>query len=308
MIPIKTLTAAVALTFVVGAAQAGPCDAEITAMYTLFTDAAIEKKEQCFAKSGIANDASSAEYERKAAEVAKTGMRQSDVDEVALVQAGGVFEIPVRINRAITLNFILDSGASDVQIPFDVFSTLVRASTIKEHDLTGEATYVLADGSKKKAPKFLIRELKIGNQILRNVSGSVDPANGSLLLGQSFLSNFDSWTFDNRRHVLRLVGKTPEPTGGNESSSSDNHQPGPSASLSAPPLSRTKELSTQSAVVCGRALEYTAMRGAADIGLLGVWTGNWNNARRLCSALIVQGINPQGVADVIYVYGGGDLP
>lgn len=72
----------------------------------------------------------------------------SDIDEVALVQAGGLFEIPVQINRAITLNFIIDSGASDVQIPFDVFSTLVRASTIGETDIVGQQTYVLADGSK----------------------------------------------------------------------------------------------------------------------------------------------------------------
>src|SRR3954469_25482579 len=126
MIPIKTLTAAVALTFVAGTAQAGPCDAEITAVYTLFSDTAIEAKEQCFAKFGIENDASFAEYERKAAEAAKAGIRRSDVDEIALVQTGGVFEIPVRINGAITLSFILDSGAADVQIPFDVFSTLVR--------------------------------------------------------------------------------------------------------------------------------------------------------------------------------------
>jgi len=123
-------------------------------MYTRFTDAAIEAKEQCFAKFSIANDASFAEYERKAAEAAKADIRRPDVAEVALVQAGGVFEIPVRINGAITLNFILDSGASDVQIPFDVFSTLVRANTIRENDLIGESTYVLADGSKKKARNF----------------------------------------------------------------------------------------------------------------------------------------------------------
>src|SRR5207248_1991006 len=110
------------------------------------------------------------------------------------VQAGRLLEIPVRINRAITLNFIIDSGASDVQIPFDVFSTLVRANTIEKDDIIGEQTYILAGGSKQKAPKFLIRELKIGNHVLQNVSGSVGSATGSLLLGQSFLSHFDSWT------------------------------------------------------------------------------------------------------------------
>ena len=131
----------------------------------------------------------------------------SDVDDVALVQAGRLFEIPVQINGTITLNFIIDSGASDVQIPLDVFSTLVRASTIGNTDIVGEQTYVLADGSKQKAPRFLIRELKIGNHILRNVPGSVGSPTGALLLGQSFLSHFDLWTIDNKRHVLKLVRK-----------------------------------------------------------------------------------------------------
>jgi uncharacterized protein YecT (DUF1311 family) len=66
----------------------------------------------------------------------------SNVQEVALVQAGKLFEIPVQINKAITLNFIIDSGASDVQIPVDVFSTLIRARTIGDADIVGEQTYI----------------------------------------------------------------------------------------------------------------------------------------------------------------------
>ena len=64
---------------------------------------------------------------------APTQVTTSDVNEVALVQSGRLFEIPVQINGAITLNFIVDSGASDVQIPFDVFSIsrrLTRSTTV----------------------------------------------------------------------------------------------------------------------------------------------------------------------------------
>ena len=32
--------------------------------------------------------------------------------------------VPVAINRAITLNFVIDSGAADVSIPLDVFSQI----------------------------------------------------------------------------------------------------------------------------------------------------------------------------------------
>ncbi len=40
--------------------------------------------------------------------------------EIPLHKHGGVYTLPVRINGIITLNFILDSGASEVAIPADV--------------------------------------------------------------------------------------------------------------------------------------------------------------------------------------------
>ena len=52
--------------------------------------------------------------------------------EVALKKQGGTFVVPVQINGAITLDFTVDSGAADVSIPLDVFSTLTRTGTIKE--------------------------------------------------------------------------------------------------------------------------------------------------------------------------------
>lgn len=229
--------------------------------------------------------------------------KPSDVDEVALVQAGRLFEIPVRINRAITLNFIIDSGASDVQIPFDVFSTLVRANTIQETDLSGEQTYVLADGSKKKSPKFVIRELKIGNHVLRDVPGSVGSSTGSLLLGQSFLSNFDEWTLDNKRHVLKLIGKTTETNNEVASLARSSQEPGPITLLSTPNLPRNERPSAQTAVVCGKSVEYAIEQPVSSTGPLGVWTGNWNNPGRLCGGLIVQGIDAHGAVDLIYIYG-----
>jgi hypothetical protein len=44
--------------------------------------------------------------------------------EVALRLDGGVLTVPVEINGAITLDFVLDSGAADVNVPADVVSVL----------------------------------------------------------------------------------------------------------------------------------------------------------------------------------------
>ena len=100
--------------------------------------------------------------------------------------------MPVLINGAITLDFTLDRGAADVMVPADVFSTLVRTGTITDADITGEETYVIADGSKAKSVRFTIRSLKVGDKLVENVRGSVTPAQGNLLLGQSFLEHFKS--------------------------------------------------------------------------------------------------------------------
>lgn len=49
---------------------------------------------------------------------------------IQLKSDGGIFVVPVLINGAITLDFVVDSGASDVSIPADVASTLIRTGTI----------------------------------------------------------------------------------------------------------------------------------------------------------------------------------
>jgi clan AA aspartic protease (TIGR02281 family) len=121
-----------------------------------------------------------------------------------LKKAGGTFLVPVQINGAIMLDFTVDSGAADVTVPADVFSTLARTGTIRDSDIVGEQTYVLADGSKSQSVTFTIRSLKVGDTIVENVRGSVTPSRGSLLLGQSFLERFKAWAFDNSKHVLLL--------------------------------------------------------------------------------------------------------
>jgi clan AA aspartic protease (TIGR02281 family) len=123
---------------------------------------------------------------------------------VKMVQEGGVYTIPVTLNDALTLNFVLDSGASEVSIPSDVVSTLVRTGAIKDADFTGSAKYRLADGSTVVSRTFIIRSLKVGDKRLNNVSASVASGNSPLLLGQSFLKQFKSWSQDNTSHELVL--------------------------------------------------------------------------------------------------------
>jgi uncharacterized protein (DUF2147 family)/predicted aspartyl protease len=123
---------------------------------------------------------------------------------IPLDKEGDSFLVPVAINGELTLKFTIDSGASDVSIPADVVLTLLRTGTLTHDDFLGTKTYRLADGSTIPSQTFQIRSLKVGDRFLTNVTGSVAPVTGSLLLGQSFLSSFRTWSIDNQRQVLLL--------------------------------------------------------------------------------------------------------
>ena len=125
-------------------------------------------------------------------------------EEIALRNNGGVYVVPVSINGAITLDFIVDSGASDVLIPADVAMTLARTGTIAPGDFIGDREYRVADGSTLKSERFILRELKVGDRVLSNVVASIGSVKGEPLLGQSFLARFRSWSIDNDRHLLAL--------------------------------------------------------------------------------------------------------
>ena len=82
--------------------------------------------------------------------------------------------------------------------------TLMRLNTITDADFLGNKAYRLADDSTVPSATFRIRSLKVGDIEIANVTGSVANVQGSLLLGQSFLSRFKTWSIDNRRYILSL--------------------------------------------------------------------------------------------------------
>ena len=127
--------------------------------------------------------------------------------DIFLKKEGGIYRLPVKINRVITLDFILDSGASEVCIPADVAMTLLRAHTIEEADFLPGKSYTLADGSVVRSERFIIRELEMDGITISNVPAMISPIRGDLLLGQSFLQRLDSWAIDNKRHAL-VVGNS----------------------------------------------------------------------------------------------------
>jgi hypothetical protein len=125
-------------------------------------------------------------------------------EEIALVKEGGVYKLPVKINGVLTLHFILDTGAADVQIPADVALTLFRAGTIQSADFLPGRTYTLADGTTVQSPRFILRSLQIGTRVMTQVPASIGNLASALLLGQSVIEKLGTWSMDSQRRVLAL--------------------------------------------------------------------------------------------------------
>jgi clan AA aspartic protease (TIGR02281 family) len=136
--------------------------------------------------------------------LALAGVRSAAAETIPLQRDRGAFHVVGRINGAVSVTFVLDTGASDVLIPQEVADALTRSGALGRDDFIGTQTYQLADGSRLKSRRIVIRELTVGGQTVRNVVGSIGPARSPALLGQTFLSKFPSWTLDNERQVLEL--------------------------------------------------------------------------------------------------------
>lgn len=125
-------------------------------------------------------------------------------DEVTIERHGDTYTVPVRLNQTITLPFVLDTGASVLMIPADVALTLRRAGALTNNDFIGPSRYSMANGSEQVSDRVIIREVQVGDHVVRNVTALVSPPAGDPLLGQSFLSEFGAVTIDYNRLVLVL--------------------------------------------------------------------------------------------------------
>jgi hypothetical protein len=139
-------------------------------------------------------------------------------ENIPLTLYGSTMTAPVQINGAITLNFVLDTGASTVILTDDVIRTLRRAGALQSSDFIAHKTYTLADGSHYTGAQVVLRTLTLGTRVFTNVIAGVVPAGGNLLLGQNILGNLGTWSIDNDRHRL-IIGKAAKATNAQQATS-----------------------------------------------------------------------------------------
>ena len=129
--------------------------------------------------------------------------KEEEYTEIALKRnPGGTFEIPCDIN-GLPLQMILDTGASDVTISSVEANFMLKNGYLSEKDIKGKRYYQIASGELSAGTIITLREVRIGDAVLKNVDASVVKSQKApLLLGQSAMERFGTITIDNQNNKL----------------------------------------------------------------------------------------------------------
>jgi clan AA aspartic protease (TIGR02281 family) len=114
--------------------------------------------------------------------------------------------VEATVNGTQRVRFVLDTGCSDVSLSQTLVARLRAEGSLTAADSLGTAIFSTANG-KVQGERFLLRSLQVGSRTVYNVGGSVTYSTASddiMLLGQTFLRKFKSWSIDNGKAELVL--------------------------------------------------------------------------------------------------------
>ena len=142
--------------------------------------------------------------EYKSKPIATFSNAENVSDEISVISEiqmkkmySGVYEVACTINN-LPLKFIFDTGASSVSISSVEASFMLKNGYLKEEDIKGKEYFSTATGEIHEGTIIRLREIKIGDAVLKNVDASVaHNQQAPLLLGQSVLERFGTITIDN---------------------------------------------------------------------------------------------------------------
>ena len=119
--------------------------------------------------------------------------------------SGNTFLIACKVN-GLPLDFIFDTGASDVTISRSEAAFMLKNGFLSEDDIVGRERYQTASGSIQEGTKIILRKIEINGHILRNVEASIIHSdNAPLLLGQSALRQLGKVQIDFQSATLKIT-------------------------------------------------------------------------------------------------------
>lgn len=115
---------------------------------------------------------------------------------VEMRKINGIYQIPCKVN-GIPMNFVFDTGASDVTISVTEAKFLLKQGLLKKNDFLENVNYTMANGEIIDGTKINLKTIEIGGNILTNISASIIyKQNVPLLLGQSALSKLGEYSIN----------------------------------------------------------------------------------------------------------------
>lgn len=116
--------------------------------------------------------------------------------------ANGIYYVPCVINGT-NMDFIFDTGASDVVMSLTEALFLYKQGKLSEEDIMGNVAFQIADGSIGEGTIINLKTVTIGDKTLHNVKATViSNMDAPLLLGQSALSRFGKLSIDYSRKEI----------------------------------------------------------------------------------------------------------
>lgn len=128
---------------------------------------------------------------------------------IKLTKANGVYTVPCQINGKTDV-FFFDTGASNVTISLGYYTKGIKEGFLKTSDILPEiVNFKVANGSIQTGRLINIRELKIGNLKLYNIVATiVENEDSPLLLGQTALEKFGTYTVNTTNSTLSILGNS----------------------------------------------------------------------------------------------------
>jgi len=93
------------------------------------------------------------------------------------------------------VDLMVDSGSYDIRITENIFKKIGG-------EKVGWANYNVANGIQTQNDYFILKSVKVGAIVMKNVRASIGP--GPMLLGQTFLQGLKSWSIDNANAKLTM--------------------------------------------------------------------------------------------------------
>ncbi|MBQ7531186.1 MAG: tetratricopeptide repeat protein [Paludibacteraceae bacterium] len=142
---------------------------------------------------------------RKFNEVEGTTQGEERVVEIPFTAANGVTKVDCTIN-GLPLNFVFDTGASDVTISWTEANFMFKNGYLSQRDIVGKQHYQTADGNISVGTTFIINRINFGGLELTGVKASVvENQKAPLLLGQAVLKRLGKIEIDNERRILKIT-------------------------------------------------------------------------------------------------------